>query len=71
MKVNRGSSLKLQSGDSTRKEWQDIREGLKLRNIVGSIRANEASQKQQSAVDNDKCIIQRKLGHKELMPGSA
>ena len=35
------------------------------------MRANEVSQQMMAGVDFEKCIIQRKLGHKGLMPGAA
>lgn len=49
--------------------WRDIREGLKLRNIVQSMRINEQGEAQFGS-QMSKLIIQRKLGFKELIPQS-
>ena len=56
-----------------RKESRDIREGIKLRNIVHSIRINEVSPRKIVAgvVGMNRCIIQRKLHVKDLILGQA
>ena len=41
MKVNRGQSLILQDKNQENQEWKDIRQGLKLRNIVQSMRIDD------------------------------
>ena len=71
MKVNRGLSLDFESPSHVYKQWSDIRMGLKLRNIVQSMRLNDVSQQMMPGMEWRKCIIQRQLGHKEIMPGSA
>ena len=50
--------------------WKDIREGLKLREIVHSKRINEQNR---IDIDTEKktLVIQRHLGFKELLPLSA
>ena len=70
MKVFRGASIELQGNDYKTKEWEDIRQGLKLRNIVQSMRMNDNNMLLGSG-DSQKLIIQRHLGHKELIPFSA
>lgn len=70
MKINRGASIEFQDSFAKSKEWQDIRAGLKLRNIVQSMRMNDMTLLM-PGVEAGKMIIQRQLGHKELIPGSA
>ena len=41
MKINRGQSLILQDKNQENQEWKDIRQGLKLRNIVQSMRIDD------------------------------
>ena len=69
-KVNRGPSLENQDAVTNAKEWHDIREGIKLRNIVQSKRLGEVSLLS-PGMENTKLIIQRHLGHKSIIPGSS
>lgn len=43
MKIHRGLSLEHQELQDGRQEWKDIRAGLKLRNIVQSMKINDLS----------------------------
>ena len=71
MKIHRGLSLEHQESQDGRQEWKDIRAGLKLRNIVQSMKINDLSAQLMPGMELEKCIIQRHLGHKDMMPGAA
>ena len=48
--------------------WGDIREGLKLRDIIQSKRINDIMKFSDGG--SHKLVIQRQLGYKELVPQS-
>lgn len=70
MKIHRQGSIEFQTPKQHEQQWRDIRSGVKLRNIVQSMRVNEVQQMTKGQTDQ-RCIIQRHLGHKDLMPGSS
>ena len=55
--------------NAEQKKWKDIREGLKLKSIINSKRIFEVGQ-YGANVSDQKLIIQRHLGFKDIMPGS-
>lgn len=69
MKVHRNLSLVDQDFVAVTKQWKDIREGIKLRNIVQSKRINDFGI-DLPRLESSKLIIQRHLGHKNLIPGA-
>ena len=73
MKVHRRSvSLVDQDFYAETKQWKDIREGIKLRDIVQSKRMNDFGLELSGpGTQTSKLIIQRHLGHKNLIPGAA
>ena len=58
MKIHRGASIEFQDQFAKSKEWQDIRAGIKLRNIVQSKRMNDMTMLMPGH-DSGKLIIQR------------
>ena len=68
----RAAFLVHQGFNSETKQWKDIREGIKLRDIVQSKRMNDVRLDLSGpGTQTSKLIIQRHLGHKTLIPGAA
>ena len=59
----------MESLEAKKLMWRDIREGLRLRQIIYSKRINEQN-KVTCGGTYQNLIIQRQLGFKEIMPNS-
>ena len=68
----RAASLVHQDFNAETKQWQDIRDGIKLRDIVQSKWMNDIRLDLSGpGTQTSKLIIQRHLGHNNLIPGAA